>query len=625
MATVIDLECDGLYEQATKIHVVSYTEDGVNFHSIFDYDKMREFFTTRTVSIGHNFIRFDRRIVEKVLGVKVSGKIYDTLPLAWYLDHDRVKHGLDSYGEKYGVPKPKITDWEGLTQAEYQHRCEEDVKINWLLYKDLTKRLVFLYKEKLEADRFWKYLNFKMECAAYQEEVGIKLDTELAQRCVDTLTQQQEEKTVELSKAMPLRVLYKKVSTPKQMFKKDGTPTVHAERWFHHCDLLDVDRSYVGELRVPAGTEVANPASSDQVKDWLFSLGWEPCTFKYEKEDDGSERQIPQVRKEGELTESVKLLIDKDPAVAVLDGLTVIQHRLAIFKGFLETAVDGRVKAEIAGLTNTLRFKHSKPLVNLPGVDKAWGKEIRGCLLADDDTTMCGADMVSLESTTKRHYMYPHDPDYVEEMSKPDFDEHLDLAKFAGHATEDQVQFYVANKDKENPTDLVIKAVKLVAGIRKKFKPVNYSATYGVGALKMSRVTGMSISECSSLIKAYWDRNWAVKKVAEETTVRTIGGKMWLKNPVSGFWISLRFEKDIFSSLNQSTGVFCFDSWLAQCWVRGIKGVAQFHDETVTITKDQEETFATMKEAIKIVNNKLKLNVNLDVSPQFGTKYSEIH
>ena len=41
------------------------------------------------------------------------------------------------------------------------------------------------------------------------------------------------------------------------------------------------------------------PNSSAQVKDWLFSLGWNPQTFKYIKEDDGSEREIPQIYIQG--------------------------------------------------------------------------------------------------------------------------------------------------------------------------------------------------------------------------------------------------------------------------------------------------------------------------------------
>ena len=64
------------------------------------------------------------------------------------------------------------------------------------------------------------------------------------------------------------------------------------------------------------------------------------------------------------------------------------------------------------------------------------GAEIRGCLIAPEGYTLCGADMTSLEDTTKRHYMKPYDPAYVEEMSKEGFDPHLDLAKHAGAVTQ---------------------------------------------------------------------------------------------------------------------------------------------------------------------------------------------
>jgi len=116
-------------------------------------------------------------------------------------------------------------------------------------------------------------------------------------------------------------------------------------------------------------------------------------------------------------------------------------------EGFIECAIerDGKyyLRAEIGGLTNTLRFKHKKPLVNLPGVDRPWGKEIRACLMADDGEVFIGADMTSLEATTKRHYIYPHDPDYADEMSKDGFDEHLDLAMKNGEITQEEYDFYV--------------------------------------------------------------------------------------------------------------------------------------------------------------------------------------
>lgn len=625
---LFDLESDGLYEEATKIHVLSYTLDGDKVYSTHDYQEMRDFFTSNKVLIGHNIVRFDLRLVSKILGVDTSKhKVYDTLPLCWYLDHDRLRHGLESYGEDYGIPKPVVEDWHGLTPEEYAHRCTEDVKINWRLWQEKIKQLKFLYKDREEMDRFLQYLTFKMRCAAEQEQVGIRLDLDLVKSSIDTLKKLQEEKYEELVQVMPPRKLYKKVSPPKNIFKKDGTPSAHGERWFDLLDSLNLDRTHIDEVTVLKGEEPANPGSSDQVKDWLFSLGWKPCTFDYKKNDDGSERTVPQVRKDGELTASVKMLIEDNPAVAVLDGLTVIQHRLSIFEGMLDTQVDGRVKAEIAGLTNTLRFKHSKPLVNLPGVDKPWGKEVRGALLADEGMVFCGADMVSLESTTKRHYMFPYDPDYVQEMSVPGFDEHLDLALHAHKVDQDDVDLYKQHKDEEDLSGNLAAVIKAVAKVRKKFKPVNYASVYGVGKVKLSRTTGMPESECAELIEAYWRRNWAVKAIADSLTVRTIGGKMWLFNPVSRFWISLRYDKDRFSSLNQSTGVFCFDSWLAHCWAKGVRGVAQFHDEVVVSLPEQQkkDVYDKMKQAIAEVNKKLNLNVPLDVDPQFGLNYSQIH
>lgn len=624
---LFDLESDGLHYDVTKIHCVVHTSNGKDFTELTHYDDMREFFTSAKYLIGHDIIRYDTRVAQKILGIEIKAKLYDTLPLSWYLNHDRLKHGLEGFGEDFGIPKPKIDNWKDLTTEQYLHRCREDVKINWRLWEDLTKRLKFLYKDKQEADRFMQYLSFKMKCAAYQEERGWKLDIDLAKRCVAELTQQQEEKTVELAKAMPKRKLFKKVSQPKVLFKKDGTTSSHGDRWFATLDSLGLDRTHTDDVKVPNGEEEANPGSSDQVKDWLFSLGWKPCTYKYEKEDDGSERTIPQVRKEGELTESVKLLIDVDPAVAVLDGLTVIQHRLSIFQGFLDCQVDGRVRAQIAGLTNTLRFKHAKPLVNLPGVDKPWGKEIRGCLIAEPDGFVCGSDMTSLEDTTRRHYVKPLDPEYVARQSEPGYDPHLDLAVKAGMCTDQEYEFYKKAKElgEDKLTDKERSLLKKITAIRKKAKVVTYSATYGVGKVKLSRSTGMPEEDAERLLKAFWEINWAIKAVAESSQIRKIGGAMWLYNPVSRFWINLRYERDTFSSLNQSTGVFCFDSWLAQMWQQGIKGVFQAHDEVVVLTENQETTEQVMRKAISSVNDTLKLNVSLGVDVQFGKAYSNVH
>jgi len=612
--TVFDIETDGLLEEATKIHVLSWMgKDGVVHHT-HDEFQMAVLLTQADTLVGHNIIRYDIPVVEKLLGIKVKAKLVDTLALSWYLNHDRPRHGLEGYGEDYGIPKPQIKDWNNLTPEEYAHRCNEDVKINARLYKDLSAQLEWLYPDQTVRDSFVQYLSFKMDCARQQEALGWKLDVAKAQSHYEELQSLKEEKIEQLAEAMPKNMIYKKVEKPARMTKADGSLTVYGERWHALLRAGGHPSTTVGPIQVLDKEERANPNSNNQVKEWLQALGWQPATFKYHRNPDGSERTVEQVRDGSELCESVKLLIDKNPSVGILDGLSVINHRLGVFKGFLDCHKDGWLKAEIAGFTNTLRFKHYKPLVNLPGVDKPWGAEIRGCLTAPEGFVLCGADMTSLEDTTKRHYMQPIDPDYVAEMSREGFDPHLDLAKHAGAITQ-------ADIDKHNLGEISLKA------LRKNYKVVNYSATYGVGATKLSRTTGLSVKESKKLLEAFWDRNWAIPKLADSMYPREKNGKKWLKNPVSGYYHSLRSDKDKFSTLNQSTGVFCFDNWVALCRRNGVQTIGQFHDEIIALVADgqQEQTKQLMEKAIATLNDKLKLNVPLGVDAQFGTNYAEIH
>ena len=297
-----------------------------------------------------------------------------------------------------------------------------------------------------EAWRLIDYLSFKMDCIREQETLGWKLDVGRAQEAYDEIMRLKQEKEEQLADAMPRRVLTAVKTRPKVMHKKDGSLSSHGERWVELCKehkMPDTTQS----LTVVTGEEKANPNSVDQVKQWLFGLGWKPKTFKFIRDSKtGQERMVEQVRKDGELCESVLDLVPMDPAVELLDGLTVLSHRAGILKGFLESHKDGWLKAEVAGLTNTLRFKHRKPLVNLPGVDKPYGDVIRGVLTCPEGFALCGSDMVSLEDTTRRHYVKPLDPDLVEEQSADGYDAHLKIAVKAGMITEEDYQFYVNYK-----------------------------------------------------------------------------------------------------------------------------------------------------------------------------------
>jgi hypothetical protein len=177
---IFDIETDGLLDDLTKIHVMSYSPDGNKVYHTHDYDEMRRLLLEADKLIGHNIIRFDIPAVENVLKIKVKATLIDTLALSWYLNHHRPKHGLEGYGEDYGVPKPQIEDWNNLTPEEYAHRCDEDVKINSRLWRDLGYKLSKLYPNPIDRDKFIDYLSFKLDCAREQEALQWKLDVKKA-------------------------------------------------------------------------------------------------------------------------------------------------------------------------------------------------------------------------------------------------------------------------------------------------------------------------------------------------------------------------------------------------------------------------------------------------------------
>ena len=176
--------------------------------------------------------------------------------------------------------------------------------------------------------------------------------------------------------------------------------------------------------------------------------------------------------------------------------------------------------------------------------------------------------MSSLEDTTKQHYMYYFDPDYVSQMRVPGFDPHIDIGVLARIITQEESNFFKWYNDikkdiKEGLSSHIFseeenRMMKDIGEKRGKAKAVNFSSVYGAGPPKIALSTGMSLSQAKTLHKTYWSRNKAVKQVAASVKTKTITiegeEQMWLLNPVSGFWYSLRYEKDKFSTLNQGTG-----------------------------------------------------------------------
>lgn len=457
---------------------------------------------------------------------------------------------------------------------------------------------------------------FKARMAYNQQINPLLLNVQAAEDLLAELYKKKEEKEVELRLVMPKVPVYS-VKTKPKVYKRDGSISSLGQNWLKFLAENNLPADNERPVKYIKSYDEPNPQSMNQIKTWLYELGWEPCTFRYEKNKETFERKkVPQVLSEDKtLTPSVAALLKKEPKLILLEGLGLINHRIGLVQGILEKAYDGNgwVSQTLKALTSTHRYRH-KTIVNLPKIIKAYGSEIRSLFIAPQDKVVIGIDVKNLESRTRDHSIQPLDPDYVAEMSDPDFDSHLDIAIRSGLLTEEQAEAHKrgeSNYSKERSVG----------------KQVNFACVYNVGPETLSINTGFSRSKSEKLIEAYWERNWAVKTYANSLEVKTCLGKKWIKSELSGFWLELRKENDRFSAHNQNAGVFFFDTWTAYLDYFGIKINLQSHDEIVIYVSNckVDETKEILKKACMMANKKLNLNVVIDIDIQVGNNYGDVH
>ena len=163
--------------------------------------------------------------------------------------------------------------------------------------------------------------------------------------------------------------------------------------------------------------------------------------------------------------------------------------------------------------------------------------------------------------------------------------------------------------------------------IRHNAKTTNYSAMYGVGAYKLSKELDITTKEAKVLIDAYWKKNWSVRHFASRCKTKVVDGQSWVLNPLNNYWYSLRNEKDIFSTVNQSAGDYIFSLWQHNLMNVGVILRGGFHDEILTscLPKDKDEVIKKLFSSIEKVNRQLGLQVPVGIDYKIGENYSKVH
>ena len=95
---IFDIETNGL--NPDKIHCMVFVDTKSEVSKCTftgDYEYMKEILLSGEPLLGHNIIRYDIPVLEKILNIKIKSRLYDTLPMSWVINPTRSKHGLDSF------------------------------------------------------------------------------------------------------------------------------------------------------------------------------------------------------------------------------------------------------------------------------------------------------------------------------------------------------------------------------------------------------------------------------------------------------------------------------------------------------------------------------------------------
>jgi len=506
--------------------------------------------------------------------------------------------------------------------------------------------------------RLVNLLNWIMDCSAMQESQKIKVDIKKTTENLEHFEKLKEEKIEQLKKAMPKIPVKAKRKKPASLYKKDGSLSIAGEKWASMLVKCDLPGDYDGEIEEILSWEMPNPNSVTQKKAWLYSLGWKPKTFKHNRDKaTGDVKIVEQIMTEEKmLCPSVLALIEQEPAIEEFDGLTVLTHRIGILKSFINNKDENdMIYQGLMGLAISMRWQHAT-IVNLPRYtgkgDLRDGKWIRECLIAGENKKIVQSDLSGIESRTSDHYTFFINPDRIKKTQMPFFDPHTEISVQSNLMTEDEEVFFVyksAVKDEPSldvetfselykPTDEVRrllalpedeqnKLLKTLKNARTKGKTTNYSSLYLVGSETLGRNLEIPKKDAQKLIDAYWKIHFAVKEATKEFVTKQVGDETWVYNPISKFFYYCRNLKDLYSIVNQSSAVYCFNMWVWNCTQMGIFPVTQSHDDSAYVVdiEEVEKTQNIISEAMRRVNKQLNLRVELACETQIGDNIAETH
>lgn len=610
-----DLETDGLLANVTKQHcAVTGTGDGeYNRYRPGEAPLFLRDMNTADVIIGHNIIRYDLPVLEKLFDWKPAAhvQIIDTLVMARvaFADvsvhdlplvkagklpgHLMGSHSLEAWGYRLGKMKGEYkTDFKKRVQADGN---EYVAGSEWLVFSE--DMLEYNVQDVVVTEALYNFLTTRT--AKYP---GLTATTiELEHRTAIIMAEQERNGfPFDLQKA---KELYGKLGGERARLQAECA-TIFAPWVVGKGTVVSkVNSKQYGYVKDTAFSKVEivsfNPASRAHIADRLTTLyGWAPSKF------------TPTGQPVVDDTVLSKLMY---PPCTMLARLMLLDKRIgqlaegnqAWFRHFNEEtrAIHGSVNTNGAV---TGRATHSYPnLGQVPATKSIYGKECRELFIPEPGWLLCGTDAAGLELRCLAHYMARHDGGAYGNVLLNE-DVHTVNQRAAGLPTRDDAKTFI------------------------------YAFLYGAGDEKI----GSIIKKGRGAGKAIKERFLAMLPAlgALVNDVQEYVKKNGFLVGLDGRRLNVRSEHAALNTLLQSAGALVCKKWLCEIYAileeRGYQSGRDFrfhawvHDECQIGVRTPEiaaQMTEISREAIKRAEAFFKFKCPLDIDCKTGASWYETH